>query len=77
MLSCFRDMYLSLVLFTDIDEHRLSVAKALGATHTVKVTGRDSRALAKEIVSTLGSPPDRTIECSGAESSIATAIYVS
>ena len=49
----------------------------MGATYTLKVTGRDSRALAKEIVSTLGSPPDYTLECSGAESSIATAIYVS
>ena len=42
----------------------------------MKVTSRDSRALAKEVESTLGCRPDRTIECSGAESSIAAAIYV-
>ena len=53
------------------------MAKELGATYTVKVTTRDSRALAKQVVETLGCQPDQTIECSGAEPSIATAIYVS
>ena len=62
---------------TDLDENRLRIAKEMGATYTVKVTTRDSRALAKQIVDTLGCNPDRTIECSGAEPSIATAIYVS
>ena len=52
------------------------MAEKLGANYTVKVTTRDSRALAKEIEATLGCQPDRTIECSGAEPSIATAIYV-
>lgn len=61
----------------DLDENRLRVAKEMGATYTVKVTTRDSRQLAKQIVDTLGCNPDRTIECSGAEPSIATAIYVS
>ena len=61
----------------DLDENRLRVAKEMGATYTVKVTTRDSRDLAKQIVDTLGCNPDRTIECSGAEASIATAIYVS
>ena len=49
----------------------------MGANHTVKVATRDSRELAKQIVDTLGCNPDRTIECSGAAPSIATAIYVS
>ena len=62
---------------TDLDENRLRVAKEMGATYTVKVTTRDSRELAKQIVDTLGCSPDRTIECSGAAPSIATAIYVS
>lgn len=61
---------------TDIDEGRLQVAKAMGATHIVKVTTRDSRALAKQISDILGCQPDQSIECSGAEPSIATAIYV-
>ena len=49
----------------------------MGANHTLKVTTRDGRALAKEIEAILGCRPDRSIECSGAEPSIATAIYVS
>ncbi len=61
----------------DIDDHRLSVAKAMGATYTVKVTTRDSRVMAEQIRSTLGCSPDHTLECSGAEPSIGTAIYVS
>ncbi len=48
----------------------------MGASYTLKVTTRDGRALAKEIEATMGCQPDRTIECSGAEPSIATAIYV-
>lgn len=52
------------------------MAKELGATYTVKVTSTDSRAIAKEILATMGCQPDRSIECSGAEASIATAIYV-
>ena len=45
--------------------------------YTVKVTTRNSRELARQIVDTLGCNPDKAIECSGAEPSIATAIYVS
>lgn len=48
----------------------------MGATYTVKVTSRDGRVTAKEIEDTLGCKPDHSIECSGAEPSIATAIYV-
>ena len=66
-----------LIFAIDLDENRLRVAKEMGATYTVKVTTRDSRELARQIVDTLGCNPDRTIECSGAEPSIATAIYVS
>ena len=68
---------ISNIYAVDLDENRLRVAKEMGATYTVKVTTRDSRALAKQIEDTLGCKPDRTIECSGAEPSIATAIYVS
>ncbi len=48
----------------------------MGATYTVKVTSRDSRAVADEVIATLGCCPDQTLECSGAEASIGTAIYV-
>jgi L-iditol 2-dehydrogenase len=62
-------------IITDLDAGRLEMAKKLGATHTVKVTTRDSNELAKLIETTLGCKPDQTIECSGAQPSIATAIY--
>ena len=61
---------------TDIDATRLSVAQSLGATHTVLVETRDSRQLARLIHTTMGCRPDVSMECSGAESSIATCIYV-
>jgi len=48
----------------------------MGATYTLKVTSRDSRALANEVAAILGDQADCTIECSGAEPSVATAIYV-
>ena len=63
-------------LILDLDEGRLKVAKEMGATHTIKVATKNSRALAREIETTLGCKPDRSFECSGAESSIAAAIYV-
>ena len=62
---------------SDIDEGRLNKAKELGADYIIKVdTTKDSRDLAKKIVDCLGMA-DQTIECSGAESSFRTGIYVS
>ena len=49
----------------------------MGADHIVQISTRDSRELSRIIIEQLGCSPDQTIECSGAESSIATAIYVS
>lgn len=69
-------LYHNLCFLSDIDEGRLKVAEKMGATYTVKVTTRDSRALAKNIAAVLKCQPDCSIECSGAEPSIATAIYV-
>ena len=66
-----------LLIDTDLEENRLQKAKELGADHTVKVTSRDSRAVAEQITKTLGCQADHTIECTGAQPSIATAIYVS
>ena len=42
----------------------------------VHVDTRDAQALAERVKSTLGCDADVTIECSGAESSIQTGIYV-
>ena len=60
----------------DLDAGRLEVAKKLGADHVVQVSTRDSHQLSRIITEQLGCEPDQSIECSGAEPSIATAIYV-
>ena len=66
------------MLFIDISEHRLSVAKTMGANVIVTVDPKlDARAMADKIVSLMGSAPDVTIECSGAETSLQTGICVS
>jgi L-iditol 2-dehydrogenase len=57
------------VIMTDISQSRLDFAKKLGATYVV-LAENDSQATAKKVVDTLGSMPNISIECSGAESSI-------
>ena len=66
----------SLFLHTDLDEGRLNVAKQLGADYIIKVDSSDAKAIAKKVEDCLGAA-DKTIECTGAESSIHTGIYVS
>jgi len=64
------------ICITDIDEHRLKVAKTLGADMTYLIGKKDPRTLAEDIAQQFdGSRPDKTIECSGAEPSIQLAIY--
>ena len=64
------------VVITDLEENRLKVVKELGADYTVRVdVTKDSRALAKQIREAIGCQVDQAIECTGAESSIATAIH--
>ena len=67
-------MYL---VHSDISESRLAIGKKMGADQIVVVDSRDARAVAAKIVDAMGAEPDITIECSGAESSIQSAIYVS
>ena len=50
---------------------------AIGADHIIKVNTKDGQKLANEIKDTMGVAPDIAIECTGVESSVATAIYVS
>ena len=64
-------------IVTDIDDHRLSVAKSLGADHVIKVTTRDPEELANQVATVLGEKPDATLECSGTDFSTAAGIYVS
>ena len=54
----------------------MKIAKKLGADFVYKAGGCDAKTLSKQIRDEFGMV-DRTIECTGAESSIHTAIYVS
>ena len=64
------------MFLADLDEGRLKKAKELGADYIIKVESRDGREVAKKIKESLGLA-DQTIECTGAESSVHTGIYVS
>ena len=65
-----------LFMTSDLDESRLAKAKELGADYTIKVESRDGKEVAKKVMEVMG-PADKTIECTGVESSIHTGIYVS
>lgn len=55
----------------------MAKAKEVGADFTLQVTKESPREIANKVESMLGSKPEVTIECTGAESSIQTGIYVS
>ncbi|CAF99680.1 unnamed protein product, partial [Tetraodon nigroviridis] len=67
----------SQVIITDLFPERLALAKELGADFQLKVTKEvEPKQLAKNVEDSLGVQPHVTIECTGVESSIQTAIYV-
>ncbi|XP_033118858.1 sorbitol dehydrogenase-like [Anneissia japonica] len=67
-----------IVAITDIDDHRLSVAKSLGADHILKVPmSVEEKQFALQIQSVMGCAPDVTLECSGVDSSLRLALYAS
>lgn len=62
---------------SDLFPDRLAKAKELGADFQVTVSKSDSpQQLAKKVEDLLGVQPQITIECTGAESCLQTAIYV-
>ncbi|KJE93008.1 sorbitol dehydrogenase [Capsaspora owczarzaki ATCC 30864] len=63
------------VVVTDIDQHRLDVAKSMGAHKIFRVTSRDAKEVAAQIAELAGGRLDVAIECSGAEASLRTAIF--
>ncbi|KAM9408996.1 sorbitol dehydrogenase-like [Pholidichthys leucotaenia] len=66
----------ALVIITDLDPDRLAIAKDLGADFQLTVKKEDGpQQLAKSVQDILGVQPQITIECTGAESCIQTAIY--
>lgn len=63
--------------FTDLFESRLEMAKQIGADDVIKIDrSMTPKQVAKVAAEKLGGMPDRTIECTGAESAIQTGIYV-
>ena len=65
------------MFFSDISESRLNVAKCLGADFTVLVQKQSEQDISQAVFNALGAMSDVTIECSGAETSVRSAIYVS
>lgn len=66
----------SQVVITDLAKDRLSMAKELGADFSLEVKREDTAAeLAKKVSELLGDQPQITIECTGVQSCIQTAIY--
>ncbi|XP_068210844.1 sorbitol dehydrogenase-like [Palaemon carinicauda] len=63
------------ILVTDIRESRLEIAKSMGAKHIMIVKEEDPQILAKKVEEIMGCMPESTLECTGVESSISTAIY--
>ncbi|GBN48865.1 Sorbitol dehydrogenase [Araneus ventricosus] len=68
LLTC-KALGVTKICITDISEHRLNVAKKLGATYQLCVKDLDTEAAVSQISSLMGDLPDITLECSGAESS--------
>jgi len=63
------------IVITDIDRSRLDFAESILPTvRTVQIVSSDSESSATEVVSALGMQPAIAIDCTGVESSIATAI---
>lgn len=66
----------SQAVITDLSPERLAMAKELGADFVLTVNRGDrAQDLAQRVEGLLGAQPQVTIECTGVESSIQTAIY--
>ena len=66
----------SLPFFADIADSKLAVAKSIGVDHTVNVKGLTLEQVAKKVEECLGGQPDISIECSGQETCLQSAVYV-
>lgn len=65
------------IAITDLVENRLEIAKSYGATHTILINTKNSEKDNVEIVHKLmNGAPDKTIDCSGAESTARLSILV-
>lgn len=61
---------------TDIDDHRLAIAKQYGADHAVNVSDCGSALeVAQRVQDVMGDAPDLSFECSGSDISLAACIH--
>ncbi|KAF7212072.1 sorbitol dehydrogenase isoform X1 [Nothobranchius furzeri] len=75
-LLAAKAMGASQVIITDLSAERLMMAKELGADFQLTVKREDGALqLAQKVEDTLGARPQITIECTGVESCVQTAIY--
>jgi len=66
-----------IICISDINENRLNFAKQMGVQKTLLIKpNMDTESLAQQVEELLGDSPNITLECSGAESSLNLAIYV-
>jgi L-iditol 2-dehydrogenase len=66
-----------LLIIADIVDHRLGIAKDLGADYTyLSKVSQDEHETVNTVHTLLDGPPDITIDCSGAEANIRLAILV-
>lgn len=63
------------ICVTDIKESRLTMAKRMGADHTLLVASGDAQSQAKQVQQLMGTMPDITMECSGTQAGIILGIY--
>ncbi len=76
-LLCAKAFGAAKVFITDINQSRLDLAKKMGADGTYCIdlkTFKDSE-FAQFLCKEMGDSPDTTLECTGVESSLSTAIY--
>ncbi len=70
-----KSMGASNIMITDILADRLAVAKSLGATHTFLIEkDRSEKENVRLVHEIMGEMPDKTVDCSGAESTSRMAI---
>ncbi|PIO61016.1 L-iditol 2-dehydrogenase family protein [Teladorsagia circumcincta] len=62
------------VVITDLSQDRLNLAKELGAEHAICVRGKSPAEVREAVIEALGTEPDVALECTGAQSSIESAI---
>uniref|UniRef100_A0A1A8H6N7 Sorbitol dehydrogenase n=1 Tax=Nothobranchius korthausae TaxID=1143690 RepID=A0A1A8H6N7_9TELE len=75
-LLAAKAMGASQVIITDLSAERLTMAKELGADFQLTVKREDgAQQLAQKVEDMLGARPQITIECTGVESCVQTAIY--